>query len=388
MSTAVASPVKPALFRLMAISVGAVVANLYYAQPLLPDLAREFNLGVTSTGIVAMLGMTGAGIGQLIFVPLGDIRERRRLIVTMIACAAIALALMTTAQNAAWVMIATFACGVSASVNHITTPYAAHLAPEGERGRVVGTVIGGLLIGVLLSRTYVGWVGEVFGWRTVFASATLADDHNGDPDVALAAGRPAYVATHVATTVIASIGPLWREHAVLREAVSINSLMFCTFSGFWTAMVFFVESPPYNYTSRGAGLFRIDWRSRSHVRTHRRTTDGSIRRTQKRTLRNYRHAGLVRYLGHAGDASRGIRARRRSARYGPTVRPRLKPNTNLRIGSRSPQPLEYDLHDLLIHRRCARLLLLYLLLAPLRLVGRLRFFDYPDASRARPVVAI
>lgn len=250
------APTGPGLFRLMAISVGAVVANLYYAQPLLPDLAHEFHLGVTGTGAVAMLGMAGAGIGQLIFVPLGDIRERRRLIVMMIASAAIALALMATAQNSAWLMFATFACGVSASVNHITTPYAAHLAPEGERGRVVGTVIGGLLIGVLLSRTYAGWVGEVFGWRTVFASATLLM-------IAVAilmwhwlpVGEPTSRLTW--PQLVASIGPLWRQHPVLREAVSINSLMFCAFSGFWTTMVFFVEGPPYHYTSRGAGFFGL-----------------------------------------------------------------------------------------------------------------------------------
>ena len=240
----------------MAISVGTVVANLYYAQPLLPDLAREFHLGVNGTGAVAMLGMAGAGIAQLIFVPLGDIRERRHLIVTMIACSAIALALMAAAQNVAWLMIATFLVGASASVNHITTPYAAHLAPEGERGRVVGTVIGGLLIGVLLSRTYSGWVGEVFGWRAVFASATVLM-------IVMAmlmwrwlpeTGRSSQLTW---PQLMQSVPTLWREQRVLREAVFINSLMFCTFSGFWTAMVFFVESPPYNYTSRGAGLFGL-----------------------------------------------------------------------------------------------------------------------------------
>ena len=248
--------VHPGLFRLMAISVGCVVANLYYAQPLLPDLAREFHLSVTATGGVAMLGMAGAGIAQLIFVPLGDIRERRHLIVTMIACAALALALMATAQNVVWLMIATFLVGGSASVNHITTPYAAQLAPEGQRGRIVGTVIGGLLIGVLLSRTYSGWVGEVFGWRVVFASATVLM-------VVMAAlmwrwlpetGRSSQLTW---PQLMKSIPPLWREQRVLREAVFINSLMFCVFSGFWTAMVFFVESPPYNYTSRGAGLFGL-----------------------------------------------------------------------------------------------------------------------------------
>ncbi|MEP6961907.1 MAG: MFS transporter [Acidobacteriota bacterium] len=251
-----AESIRPGLFRLMAISVGTVVANLYYAQPLLPDLAREFHLSVTETGTVAMLGMAGAGIGQLIFVPLGDIRERRRLIVSMIAAAAVALALMATAQNVAWLMLATFACGATASVNHITTPYAAHLAPPGQRGRVVGTVISGLLIGVLVSRTYSGWIGEVFGWRAVFASATLLM-------IAMAwlmsrwlpAGPPESNLRW--PQLIASIGPLWRTQPILRQAVMVNFLMFGAFSGFWTAMVFFVEGPPYNYTSRGAGLFGL-----------------------------------------------------------------------------------------------------------------------------------
>lgn len=240
----------------MSISVGTVVANLYYAQPLLPDLAREFDLSVSATGTVAMLGMAGAGIGQIVFVPLGDIRERRHLIVAMIACAALALAAMATAQNALWLMLATFACGASASVNHITTPFAAHLAPDGARGRVVGTVISGLLIGVLVSRAYSGWVGQVFGWRVVFATATLfmltmaVLMWRWLPET----GRSSNLRW---PQLIASIVPLWREQRVLREAVLINSLMFCVFSGFWTAMVFFVEGPPYHYTSRGAGLFGL-----------------------------------------------------------------------------------------------------------------------------------
>ncbi|MEP7354167.1 MAG: MFS transporter, partial [Acidobacteriota bacterium] len=119
----------PAVFRLMAFSVGTVVANLYYAQPLLPDIAREFHLSVTQAGAFAMLSMAGAGVGQLIFVPFGDIRERRKLIVSMIVAAGIAVVLMATAQNAAWLMLATLLIGITATVNHVTTPYAAHLAP-------------------------------------------------------------------------------------------------------------------------------------------------------------------------------------------------------------------------------------------------------------------
>lgn len=248
--------VRPGLFRLMAVSVGCVVANLYYVQPLLPDLAREFDMGVTATGAVAMLGLAGAGIGQLIFVPLGDIYERRHLISGMILGAATALTLLATAQNAAWLMLATFLSGACASANHITTPFAAHLAPPGSRGRAVGTVMAGLLVGILVSRTYSGWVGEVFGWRIVFASAAVLM-------LAIAALMWSWLpetgrgSTLTWPQLMASVPQLWREQRVLRESVIVNSLMFATFSGFWTAMVFFVEGPPYHYTSRGAGLFGL-----------------------------------------------------------------------------------------------------------------------------------
>ncbi len=251
-----ATPLPAGLVGLMATSVGVVVANLYYPQPLLPDLGREFGLSVTGAGVVAMLGMAGAGLGQVVFVPLGDIRERRGMIVAMIALSAVALALTAAAQNAAWLMAAVFLTGVTASVNHVTIPFAAHLAPPERRGRVVGSVISGLLLGVLLARTYAGWIGELFGWRAVFAIATV---FVGVLAVLLARRLPRSQGTSDLSwpQLIASAWPLWRSQPVLREAVLVNSLMFCTFSGFWTAMVFFVEGPPYHYTSRGAGLFGL-----------------------------------------------------------------------------------------------------------------------------------
>jgi predicted MFS family arabinose efflux permease len=240
----------------MAVTVATVVANLYYAQPLLPDIAREFQLSVTQTGAVAMLGMAGAGIAQIVFVPLGDIRERRYLISSMIGGAALAVLLMATAQNVPWLMLATFLCGASASVNHITMPFAAHLAPEGSRGKAVGTVLGGLLVGILLSRTYSGWLGELFGWRTVFYTAAvimLVMATLMFRTLPMTGRSSTLTWPQLARTIL----PLWREQRLLREAVMINTLMFCVFSGFWTAMVFFVEGPPYNYTSRGAGMFGL-----------------------------------------------------------------------------------------------------------------------------------
>ncbi len=157
----------------MAASVGAIVANIYYAQPLLPDIARAFGLSATGIGIFAMLNPAGAGLGQLLFVPLGDIRERRGMITVMILGAAAALALTASARNAAWLMASALLVGMTASINHVIIPFAAQLAPPAQRGRAVGIVISGLLIGVLVARTFSGYLGAWLGWRMVFATASV-----------------------------------------------------------------------------------------------------------------------------------------------------------------------------------------------------------------------
>ena len=109
----------------MAASVGANLANNYYAQPLLPDIARTFGLSASGIGVLAMLNPAGAGLGQLLFVPLGDIRERRGMITIMILGAAAALALTATARNTSWLMSAAFLVGMTASINHVIIPFAA-----------------------------------------------------------------------------------------------------------------------------------------------------------------------------------------------------------------------------------------------------------------------
>lgn len=240
----------------MAFSVGIVVANLYYVQPVLPNIAREFGLSEARAGLLPMLAMAGVGLGQVLFVPLGDIRERRKLMLTLILASAFLLAMNAIAMNGTWMMIATFLLGTTTACNHITIPFAAHLASPEQRGRVVGTVVGGLLIGILVSRAWSGWIGEALGWRWVFGIGTVFM-------LALAAllfrllprSEPTMKMTY--PQLMASAVPLWRNLPVLRESVLVNAVMFGLFNGFWAAMVFFVEGPPYFYTSRGAGLFSL-----------------------------------------------------------------------------------------------------------------------------------
>src|SRR5436305_10553277 len=160
---------------LLALSTGCVVANIYYIQPLLADIAREFGLSISQIGIVAMLAQVGTGLGMLFFVPLGDKYERRSLIAALMVAEAIALAFAATARNVVWLAVACFFVGAMAASVHVVVPLAAHLAPPKERGRIVGTVLSGLLIGVLLAPTCRGVVGDQFGWRFVywFASALM-----------------------------------------------------------------------------------------------------------------------------------------------------------------------------------------------------------------------
>src|SRR5438105_2189599 len=158
---------------LLAFSTGCIVANIYYVQPLLADIAREFGLSVAKISIVAMLGQVGTGLGMLFFVPLGDKYERRSLISTLLVCESIALAFAASAANVIWLSLACFCVGATAATVHVIVPFAAHLAPPKERGRIVGTVLSGLLVGVLLARAFSGVVGAQYGWRTVYWFASI-----------------------------------------------------------------------------------------------------------------------------------------------------------------------------------------------------------------------
>src|SRR3954463_8189986 len=158
---------------LLALCTGCVVANIYYVQPLLADIAREFGLSIGRIGIVAMLAQVGTGLGMLFFVPLGDKYERRTLISLLMVAESITMAFAASSCGVLWLSVAAFFVGVWTSCVHVIVPLAAHLAPPKERGRIVGIVLSGLLIGVLLARTFSGITGAQYGWRTVYWFASL-----------------------------------------------------------------------------------------------------------------------------------------------------------------------------------------------------------------------
>ncbi|MDB6154744.1 MAG: major facilitator transporter, partial [Chthoniobacteraceae bacterium] len=242
----------------MAITVGVNVANIYYAQPLLASIGHAFNLSVARVGAIAMLSQAGTAVGMFLFVPLGDKFERRALILTLLTGSFFSLLLVATARNAVWLGAASFLVGVFAANVHVVVPFAAHLASPQQRGRVVGTVVGGILMGVLLARTFSGSVGALLGWRAVYAIAAGAM-------LVLAAlvrkklpvSRPDSPLSWV--NLMRSTLQLVRQHAVLRESALLGALFFAAFSAFWTTLVFFLGEPPYHFQNAGAtaGLFGL-----------------------------------------------------------------------------------------------------------------------------------
>jgi len=240
----------------MAASTGIIVANMYYIQPLLADVARNFGLSVVKIGFVATLAQVGTCLGMLLFVPLGDTKERRWLITMLLVTATLALTAIATSRNALWLALGCFVLGMTGSSVHVFVPFAAHLAPPEQRGRVVGSVFSGILLGILLARTFSGSVGAHLGWRAVYGIAAILMLCIAIlVQFVLPHSRPSLDLAYI--DLLKSTGQLVRSFPALRESAFFGALLFACFTAFWTTLVFFLETPPYHYGSEAAGLFGL-----------------------------------------------------------------------------------------------------------------------------------
>lgn len=232
------------------------VANLYYHQPLLAEIARDFGVAESRAGFISTVTQVGYAAGLLLFVPLADVRERKGLIVAMLAAVAVALEGVALAPSLAWVGLASVAVGTTTVVPQLIIPFAAGLASPRERGRVVGSVVGGLLVGILGARVVSGLLGEWIGWRGTFHVAAA-----GMVVLALLLARllPSGPAASDLPypALIRSMGGLIRRHRVLREAAFTGAMVFGSFSAFWTTLAFRLEAPPFDYGPGVAGIFGL-----------------------------------------------------------------------------------------------------------------------------------
>lgn len=243
---------------MMAVACGVAVANLYYNQPMLVDMGATVGASARQMGVVATLTQVGYGLGMLLFVPLGDLVDRKRLILVMLVASAAALAAAAAAAGYAWLAVASLAIGLTSVVAQVLIPLAASLAEPGRRGKVIGSLYAGLLLGILLARTLSGFVSAHFGWRSMFWLACgmcLALALALWAVIPRVAHEPEAGLTY--RRLMASLWDLATSQPELREAVVIGGALFGSFSAFWTTLVFLLSGPPYYYGSRAAGLFGL-----------------------------------------------------------------------------------------------------------------------------------
>lgn len=241
----------------MAVVAAVTVANLYYNQPLLGQMAQTFHRPAAVLGLVTTLTQGGYAVGLLLFVPLADLVERRRLILILLAAAIAAVLAESVAADVLWLELAAAGIGMATVVPQVVLPVAADLAPEGRRGRIVGFVMSGLLIGILAARTVAGAIASWLGWRAVFrVAAALMVVMALLVAAAFPRSRPHATALGYRQT-LASLWPLFRSEPELASAAITGAALFGAFSGFWTALTFLLKGPPFHFAPIVIGLFGL-----------------------------------------------------------------------------------------------------------------------------------
>ncbi len=238
----------------MAAAAGVAVANIYYNQPMLGLIERD--LPGPLTGLIPMATQLGYAVGLLLLVPLGDLIERRRLIVMQFLALGVVLTLAGFAPNAAMLVFASLFVGAAATVAQQIVPFAATLAAPQARGMAVATVMAGLVTGIFLSRPLAGYVAAYAGWRTMFwLGAPLALATAAVLALRLPHSRSENRQSY--GQLLASLATLWRDLPDLRLAAMTQALIFGAFTMFWTVIAFRLQDPPFGYGADVVGLFGI-----------------------------------------------------------------------------------------------------------------------------------
>jgi len=244
------------LLLLLAVIAGVSVANIYFNQPLLDDFRHSFPEGAAWIGAVPAGTQLGYAAGMLLLAPLGDRVDRRKLILLQIVGLCVALFVAATAPALPVLIGASLAIGVLSTIAQQAVPFAAEIAPPEGRGHAVGTVMSGLLIGILLARTASGFIGEYFGWRAVFGASIVVLIALGVVIVLkLPPSKP--TSTLGYGRLLASLWHLSVELRGLREAAATGAALFAAFSLFWPVLTLLLAGEPFHFGPKVAGLFGI-----------------------------------------------------------------------------------------------------------------------------------
>jgi predicted MFS family arabinose efflux permease len=241
---------------LMATGAGLSVASLYYSQPLLGDLAAQLGTSDDMIGLIPMLTQLGYAAGILLLIPLGDRYDRRNIILFKTALLALALLATTLAPGMGTLLAASLVIGLSATLAQDIVPSAAALAPVAHRGKIIGSVMTGLLLGILLSRVASGFIAELWGWRVVYGIAAAL--------IALAGVAFVYKFPSVTPSTTLSyralLGSMWAlliKYRDMRRAALAQGLLSVAFGAFWSALAIMLHGAPFHLGSAAAGAFGL-----------------------------------------------------------------------------------------------------------------------------------
>ena len=239
----------------MAVAAGASVANIYYNQPILKDIATTFNVNESKAGSISMLSQIGYGIGLFFLIPLGDKTDKKKLILLLLMLLCVALGLITFSQNITQVWILSVAIGILSVSVHVIVPMAASL-DKMNRGKTIGHIFTGILIGILAARVCSGFIARWLGWRYVYGFSTVLILsitlllHLTLPTVKTEfKGR--YLQLLQSTLLQIKRFPL------LREAAVTGGLLFGVFCSFWTTLTFHLSGYPFYYHADKIGMFGL-----------------------------------------------------------------------------------------------------------------------------------
>ncbi|HEY0565131.1 MAG TPA: MFS transporter [Terriglobales bacterium] len=239
--------------RLLGVATAVTVANIYYAQPLLEAIASTLHLSASQAGRIAVATQIGYAIGIFLFVPFGDSHDKRNLLSVQISIAAVAAVLCAWAPNLHVLVVSSVVLGIGAAATHVMVPMSAEISPPEQKGRAVGAVMSGLLIGILGSRVFAGWIASAFGWRSVFVIAAIMNV--GLVPVLLKLlphTHPKERAPY--PELLGSTLRLPKELPALRESCTVGALLFASFNCFWTTLPFLLKDS-FHRGSGAVGMF-------------------------------------------------------------------------------------------------------------------------------------
>lgn len=241
---------------LLATACGIIVANLYYAQPLVGVISSSIGLSANSSGFIVTLTQIGYVVGLLFIVPLGDILENRKLVVSSLLITAVAL-IITALSKQTWLFLAaSFVIGLGSVATQVLVPFASYLASDSSRGRVVGNVMSGLLLGIMLSRPLSSLVADFFGWHAIFILSAIAIIILAIVLAKVLPTRKPSTDTHY-LALLYSMWHLLRTTPILRRRAAYHACVFASFSLFWTTVPQLLTSSMFHFSQKEVALFAL-----------------------------------------------------------------------------------------------------------------------------------